>query len=164
MPRKIFDKFLPSNSKIKKNKILLKLGDKLNDVRLWGINRKSIALGFAFGMFIAMIPIPMQMLVVAFLAIIFKFNIPISITLVWITNPITMPFIFYFEYIIGSFILGKETSQFYFDINWISENMILIGSSMYLGSIVLGLFLGILSYVLVNKYWVWKINKNKRIK
>jgi uncharacterized protein (DUF2062 family) len=60
------------------------------------------------GLFCAFIPVPFQMLLAAPSAIIFSANLPVSIALVWITNPITMPPIFFFL-IFCRFSVDKQT-------------------------------------------------------
>lgn len=51
------------------------------------------------------------MLIAAPSAIIFSANLPISIALVWISNPITMPFIFYLAYKLGAMILDTPIEK-----------------------------------------------------
>jgi len=91
------------------------------------------------------------MVLVFFIAMYIKANIPISIGLVWITNPFTMPVIFYIEYYIGPIILN-ETIIYYntFSIDWISNNIYTIAFSLYTGAIIIAITTSILisySYV-----------------
>lgn len=95
MPRRLFKRYMPTPDSIKGNKSLRFLGKLIHDPNLWHLNRHSVARAMAIGLFWAMIPMPMQMLAAAAVAIPLRANLPISIGLVWLTNPITMPPIFY---------------------------------------------------------------------
>lgn len=106
MPRKLFKKYMPNEEKLKRHKHLSWLGSHIHDPNLWHLTRKSVARAFFVGLFCAFLPIPLQMLVAAFMAIFLRSNLPISIGLVWITNPLTMPPIFYFTYRVGDFLIG----------------------------------------------------------
>ena len=46
-----------------------------------------------------MLPIPGQMFIAVALAIIFTANLPISFALIFVTNPLTMPAVFYLSLI-----------------------------------------------------------------
>lgn len=61
---------------------------------------------FAVGVFTSFLPLPGQMVIAALLALWLRCNLPLSIILVWISNPITMPAIFYSTYKLGAWILG----------------------------------------------------------
>jgi uncharacterized protein (DUF2062 family) len=81
------------------------LGTLLHDPNLWHLNRHSVARAMAVGLFAAFIPIPLQMLVAAILAITVRGNMPIAISLVWLTNPITMP-VFICTYMTGAWLMN----------------------------------------------------------
>ena len=62
----------------------------MHDTKLWGFKRTSVARGCAIGLFCCMIPMPLQMLLAAAIALVWKANIPLSVALVWVSNPLTM--------------------------------------------------------------------------
>ena len=75
-------------------------------IKLRGSTR-AIAGGFALGTFIAFTPtIGIQMFLGAVLATFFNLNRPAAIIPAWITNPVTIPPIFAFNYWVGHLLLG----------------------------------------------------------
>ena len=48
------------------------------------------------------------MLLAALIAIWLKVNLPLSVALVWVSNPITMGPMFYFAYKLGALLMGEE--------------------------------------------------------
>ena len=75
---------------------------------IWKWNKQTISRAFAIGLFCAFIPLPMHTLLAGILAIAFSANILLAMFLVWINNPITMVPIYFFEYKLGSSIIGIE--------------------------------------------------------
>ena len=106
--KKLLKRYSPNANDIKNHKHLGWLSEHLHNPSLWNFNRKSISRAFAVGLFFAFIPVPFQMLLAAPGAVIFGANLPLSIALVWITNPITMPAIYYGCYKLGAWILGVQ--------------------------------------------------------
>lgn len=73
---------------------------------------REIALGFALGLFIGMSPsMGFQMVIAAAVAAFLKWDIISAAMGVWITNPLTAPFIYFLTYFVGSKIYG--TSKVY---------------------------------------------------
>lgn len=71
---------------------------------------RQIALGFAMGLFVAVSPtIGVQMGLAIFVAMLFKWSKLAAAIAVWITNPLTAPFIYGLTYLIGARILGLST-------------------------------------------------------
>ncbi len=72
-----------------------------------------------------MLPIPFQMVVAALGARLARCNLALSVGLVWVTNPLTMPLIFYINYRIGTFLLGAPVREAPSRIStrWIAEQM-----------------------------------------
>ncbi|BFM48172.1 DUF2062 domain-containing protein [Marinomonas sp. THO17] len=154
MPKNYLKKYIPNPEKLKENKALALLGSQIYEANLWHLNRRSVARAFFNGLFWAFIPMPFQMLAAAMFAIPLRANIPLSIALVWITNPITMPFVFYFNYKVGSLILGIESGKkFQLSVEWIWNKLEHIWLPLYTGSIVSGLVIGAISYVTIIVLW-----------
>lgn len=115
--------------------------------------RKFILRGSILGLSIAFIPMPMQMLAVLLFMPIFRFNMPIAIAMCWITNPLTMPFIYMIEYNVGSFILGTSIENIQFDLDWISNNFFTIFLPLYTGAIFLSTISSTIAYFTINYLW-----------
>jgi uncharacterized protein (DUF2062 family) len=163
MPKNHLRKFIPNPEKLKKSKALGILGSQIYAANLWHLNRKSVARAFFNGLFWAFIPMPFQMLASALFAVPLRANIPLSIALVWITNPFTMPFVFYFNYKFGSFILGShDNKHFQLSVQWIWDKLEHIWLPLYVGSIAAGLLAGVIGYALI--IILWRVHVIKRWK
>ena len=162
MPRKLIKKYMPDEDKLKNHKHLSWLGKHLHEPNLWHMNRKSVSRAFAVGIFCAFLPIPMQMLVAAVLALFMHSNLPISVGLVWLTNPLTMPPIFYGTYLVGAALLGgaDTTLEFEMTMEWLQESLSHIWWPLLLGSVVCGLVGGALSYFAIRVCWAWSVGRN----
>lgn len=130
---------------------------------LLSVNRKMVARAVLVGMFIAMIPMPMQMLAVIMVAPFFRFNVPIGVSLVWITNPFTMPVIYYIEYITGNVLLMKEgVDDIELSLEWFSNNIADIFIPLYVGTAFYSLLFSIGGYYLVNWLWISSVHMDKK--
>jgi uncharacterized protein (DUF2062 family) len=158
MPKDFFKKYMPDPNSVKSNKSLRFLGPLIHDPNLWHLNRHSVSKAFAIGLFWGCIPMPFQMVVAAFCAMRFKANLALSIAIVWISNPLTMPPIFYAEYLLGAWILDIPTSPFEYElsISWLKDKLFEIGIPMYLGSFISGIALSLIGYYSI--IWMWRIN------
>jgi uncharacterized protein len=157
MPRRLFKRYMPNPEMIRDHKSLRFLGTLLHDPNLWHLNRHSVARAMAAGLFAAFIPAPMQMLIAASLAIPIRANLPISVGLVWLTNPLTMPPIFYCTYKMGSWLLGIPAMELPEELTWewISGELSIVWKPFLLGSVVTGALLGALAYGTTMLYWRW---------
>ncbi len=164
MPRHLIKRYTPDPAALKKHKYLRHLGALLHDENLWHLNRRSVAGGVACGLFWAMIPIPAQMVAAAFSAVVFRINLPISVALVWLTNPITMPPVFYFSYLVGTWLTGTpaHVGEFQLSLEWIAAEIDAIWKPLYLGSVVVGTLLAVIGYAAVRLYWRWHVLKRFR--
>ena len=162
MPRRLFKRYMPHPDRIKDNKSLRFLGGLIHDPNLWHLNRHSVARAMAVGLFWAMIPMPMQMLAAAALAIPLRANLPISIGLVWLTNPITMPPVFYCTYKLGAWLMDLPSVQMPDELSmaWVTAELAVLWKPLYLGSLVAGLAIAVLGYAGTMLYWRWWVQRS----
>jgi uncharacterized protein (DUF2062 family) len=155
MPKKTLKRFMPSHETIKSHKYLKMFGSLLHDPNLFHLNRRSAAGAFAVGLFVAFLPIPFQMVVAAALAILVRINLPISITLVWVSNPFTMPPLFYGAYLVGVWLTGVNEKAFRFELSWqgLVDSFGHLGYPFLIGCGVCGIIAGGIGYVFIRLLW-----------
>ena len=159
MPKKFIKRYTPDKETIRNHKYLRVFGKLLQDPNLWHLNRRSVSGAFAVGLFWAFIPIPFQMVTAAATAIPARVNLPISVALVWITNPVTMPPMFYFTYLVGTWILNEPAQEVEFEltVDWLMHSINGIWLPLYLGSLICAIVAAALGYVLIRGYWRWHV-------
>jgi len=163
VPRATLRKILPTHKKIQENKMLKVFGKLLHKKEIWSLSRKKVLGGVFIGVFITFIPMPFQMVLVALLAILLNVNLPIPMTLIWLSNPLTMPFIYYFEYELGNILLNKQDA-IEFSFESMQENLSLIALSLYSGAFVLCSILSVVCVFILNILWINKVKKSRKIK
>jgi uncharacterized protein (DUF2062 family) len=173
MAKKFFKQWMDELKHIRDHEHLKVFGNFIHDPNLWHLNRYSVSTAFSVGLFAAFMPMPFQMVLAGALAIFFKANLPISVALVWLTNPITMPPLFYLSYKVGAWVLRmpfQANIQYELSLHWIAETFHSIGAPFLLGCIILGLVSGTLCNILIRLYWrivimkEWHSRKEKRRK
>ena len=155
MPKRLIKRWMPDQQTLKEHKHLRLFGKLLLDANLWHLNRRSAAGAFAVGLFMAWIPVPFQMLLAAGGAILFRVNLPLSVALVWLTNPLTMPPLFYAAYVVGCHLLGQPSQhiEIEFTWSWLTSVFETIAPPLLLGSLVLAILSSITGYVVVRGLW-----------
>ncbi|SIS76200.1 DUF2062 domain-containing protein [Neptunomonas antarctica] len=161
MPRKLIKKFMPDEAFLRNHKYLSWMGSHLHDPSLWHLTRKSVAKAFLVGIFCAFLPIPMQMLVAAILSLFVRSNIPISVSLVWITNPLTITPVFYFTYVVGTYLLNTPVLdiELKFTYEALSHDLSAIGWPLLAGSLFCGVIFSLIGYFSVSFLWIWHVRK-----
>jgi uncharacterized protein (DUF2062 family) len=155
MPHKLLKKYSPSQKSIRENRALGCLGESIHQPNLWHMNRRSVSKAFAIGLFCAWIPTPMQTIMAAVLAVYYRAHLPLSVVLVFVTNPITIPPMFYFAYKLGSFLLGMDTEAVSMDLSWewFTTTLGDIWRPLLFGSFILGIISSIIGYFTINALW-----------
>lgn len=164
MPRRLFKRYMPDPTSIREHKSLRFFGKLLHDPNLWHLNRHSVARAMGVGLFAALIPMPAQMLLAAALAIPLRGNLPIAVSLVWLTNPLTMPPVFFVTYMTGAWLLQvpPRTLPDELTFQWITDQLSTLWQPFLLGSVVCGVVLGILGYFTTMLYWRWWVGRQWR--
>lgn len=155
MPRKFLKRFMPDHKKIKEHKHLRFFGKLLHDPALWHLNRHSVAMAFAVGIFFAWMPVPFQMVLAAGGAILFHANLPLSVVLVWLTNPVTMAPMFYGAYLLGAWIMGSGEQEFAMELSWdwLVHGMGEIWQPFLLGCFAFGIISAVIGYLGIQCAW-----------
>ncbi len=170
MPRKTLKSILPSPHRMRRSGNLAVLGEWVYEGNLWHINRYSASMAFFVGLFLAFIPVPGQMLLAALGAVLLRCNLPLSVGLVWITNPVTAPAIFFLAYQVGALVIDVPVQdvQFTLSVEWLQTGLSMVWKPLIVGSLLCGLFFGSLGYFVVNVLWrirvarQWKKRKIRR--
>jgi len=126
-------------------------------------NRRMVSKGVFIGLFIAFIPMPMQMALVIAMMPFFKFNVPIALAMCWLSNPFTMAPMYYVEYMTGSFLLGSEPLNVEMTVEWFSENIDDIFIALYSGAFFYSLSISSFVYYLVNYFWKSSVHRDKKL-
>ncbi len=142
----------------------------LRDPDIFHLTRRSAAGGVAIGLFIAFLPVPGHMLIAALLSILLRVNLPLAVLMVWVTNPLTMPPIFYMAYRLGATILDRPLRQVEFEISlsWFQGTFMEIWPSLFAGSLVFSVVTSVIGYITIRLIWrlsvveKWERRKQKK--
>jgi uncharacterized protein (DUF2062 family) len=165
MPRRFFRRV--SNNYLQKQEkpwYLRPFSSVMAHPTFFSVSRRSICGALWAGLFVALIPMPAQTVAAALLALLLRVNLPVAVVAVWVTNPITMLPIFYFEYGLGCLILDLPMQAF--DINlswdWLAEELQGKWKPLLLGSFITATVTASLAYVAVSVTWRWLVTLRYR--
>jgi uncharacterized protein len=157
-------RFIPERRALDRQGHLRLFGTLLQDPNLWHLNRRSASGAFAVGLFVMYLPPLGQMLIAAAGAIVFRVNLPISVALVWISNPLTIPPMYYFSYRIGSWVLGQESGPFRMEL-WLDwRHWIEVLGPLAIGGLICGTVCAIAGYLAVQGIWRWNLMRQIRLR
>ena len=161
MPKKLLKRLFPNLNALRNDRSMEIFGHAGREPNLWHLNRRSVARAVAVGLFCAFVPIPGQMIVAAALAIIVRANIPISVILVWVSNPLTMPMLFYTTYKFGTLILDVQLQpfQFEFSLNWLFTELQDRWQPFLVGCLCSGALVAAIGYASISIYWRWYVSQ-----
>lgn len=156
MRRRVKQQFLKSRT-LKNHQILGHFGEMFDRRQLWHVTRHSVAKAVAIGIFSAYLPIPLEMIVAAVLAFIWRANLPISVLLIWISNPFTWAILWGPPYLLGAAILGEsEQPMQLMSRVWVEQHY----SALFLGCFLAGLAMATAAYFTVHLLWRMEVIKH----
>lgn len=136
------------------------LGQRLHDPELWHLGRRAVAGGVGLGFFLAFVPLPIQMVLAAPFALLFRVNLPVTLVALWLTNPLTMAPLFLFAFKIGSWITGegKQVSDLDLELSFSSMGALLdeIWWPLAVGCLVCGVSAAAVGNAGVR--WLWRLH------
>ncbi len=154
--RKIVKQQFLKSRQIKEHRILGYFGSAFDRRQLWHVTRHSVAKAVAVGIFSAYLPVPMEMLIAALLAFILRANLPISVLLIWISNPFTWAILWGPPYVLGAFLLGEADEPVQLMTRaWIEQHY----SALLLGCTLVGLAMAVAAYFTVQLLWRLEVVK-----
>jgi len=138
---------------------------------LWHLNRHSVGRAFIVGIFCAFLPLPFQMVIAAFIAFYANSNLPVSVGLVWISNPITIPPMFYATYQFGTYLLDipTRTIEVELSLEWALAELNQIWQPLFVGSLTAGVIFSMIGYFAISIFWRmhiinhWKQRHERRV-
>ncbi len=132
---------------------LKKIRAKLHEAIALESSEKSLAAGFAVGVFFSFTPlVSLHMVLALLVAVIFRLSKIAAIAGAWVNNPYTMPFVFYACFRLGKWILGVRLPTPVFDpldLGTILKVARPYAAPLFLGTTIVGLLAALLGYVIV---------------
>jgi len=126
----------------------------------FNFNRKMITLGLLVGLFWGFIPMPMQMAGVMATTPFLRFNVPLGLATVWLSNPFTYGPLWYLEYWTGNLILGREGLEgIELTMHWFKSHWDDIVVPLYVGTAFYATVCSYLIYLFINWLWIRSAHK-----
>ncbi len=163
--KKIISKLLPNYQSMKHYLGSSRYADKILNSNCLHITHRSVSRAVGIGLFFAFLPIPLQMILAATTAILFRANIMIAIIMTWITNPITFLPFNYLIFSVGHYV--TQNDEVFHSIPTISFNALYsstiinvygewlkqAGISFLVGIPIVATLSAIFGYILVEILW-----------
>ncbi len=136
----------------------------MHNPNLWHLNRNSVANGIAVGLFIAFVPLPLQMLLAAAISIAIGCNLAIAVIFVWISNPLTMAPLFYGAYRLGAWVLDVPATKMGFEvsIDWLMTQFGAVWEPFLLGCFLSGTLAALIGNGLARLLWRFHVIRSWR--
>ncbi len=141
--------------KFHRNKYIVKFSAFVNAENLWHFHRESVAKGIAVGVACGWIPLPFHTVIAIFLAIVMDCNIPLAVTAIWVANPLTMPFMYYFAYELGRKIMGVHLPAMHahLTMQYTIDALHELWQPVLLGCLICALVSGLVVYLSIHIIW-----------
>ncbi|WP_294273871.1 DUF2062 domain-containing protein [Propionivibrio sp.] len=155
---------VPSREQLEANPWLRGLAPCLANPKLWHCSRRGVAMGVAIGLFVGLLIPVAQILLAATAAVLLRANVPIAAAGTLVTNPLTVPPIYYAAYHLGTWATGTSATAAVSLANPFSilESLGSIGLPLFAGLAITASFAAITSYLLISRAWIWHVAAKRR--
>lgn len=162
MLRKLIRRWTPTPEQVRDHPHLRRVAHLLHDAALWSLNRRTVSGAVGLGLFIAFVPVPLQMLVAALVATAVRVNLPIAVAMVLVTNPVTVPPLYWAAYELGANLIGRPGLGFDSvpHLSWFLEAIGQVWQPLLLGLLVMGAVIGVIGYAAVRLLWRIHVMRN----
>ncbi|MGA7105756.1 MAG: DUF2062 domain-containing protein [Candidatus Deferrimicrobiaceae bacterium] len=130
-----------------------KIWGKLHEAVAADSDERSLAAGFAVGVFFSFSPlVTLHMVLALLVAVVLRVNKMTTMVGVWVNNPYTMPFVFYGCFRLGEWILGMDIPPPSFEtytLKAVLKAAVPYAAPLFLGTTIVGLAAAVLAYVVV---------------
>ena len=160
MPKRFLRRYLPTPKELRGySSLRFALGSRLHDPDLWHLNRRSASGAVAVGLFVAWIPLPIQMIVAGLIALAVRVNLPVSVLMVWVSNPLTMGPMYWSAWYLGSALLDAPRVPVAFEptFAWLYAEVGNIWQPLGLGCLLLGVTSAALGFAVSRLFWRYHV-------
>lgn len=156
--------WVPSRERLEANPWLRGLAPHLAHPKLWHWSRRSVAAGMAIGLFIGLaIPVA-QILLAAAAALVLRANVAVAAAGTLVTNPLTVPPIYYAAYQLGTWATGTPAPAAFSldDPSVVVEHLGAVGVPLVAGLGIAGSVAAVAAYLLISQAWAWRVVAKRR--
>jgi uncharacterized protein (DUF2062 family) len=172
MPRRLFKQLSRQRHHLRTRWYMKPFQSVFGESSYWSLNRRNVTRAVALGLFIAFLPPPIpHTLMAVFAAIALRVNIPVTLTSIFITNPVTMGPLYYAAYWVGCHVLGDTPMTRLPKAapgDWLPAFHGPILEPFIIGCLLLGLAVAVLGYIVLGLSWhlslVYKFYQRKRLR
>ncbi len=170
MAKFFFKRILPTREKLNRYRILNPIISRISSAAIWQVNRRSISIAVAIGIFFGAQPVPIQMAMAGITAGLLRVNLPCAILFTFWSNPFTAAPIYYFNYRIGAWLL--QSPAHHINADALQDNSLISAGGrilvpLFSGSLLVGMVAAAVSYLVIFYWWritimLHKIDRGRR--
>lgn len=160
MPRRLLQKIVPDPQSLQGRWPVRIFGQRIADPQLWTLHRRAVTYGFAAGIVICFVPLPVHLLLAVIAALVWRLNLPVVYGTTWLfTNPFTAVPLYYLAYRVGATVLRMPEQHFRFvaDWRWLHHGLSPVWKPFAVGCMVCAIAGSVLGWVALETLWRWHV-------
>lgn len=154
----------PKREQLEANPYLRRLAPHLGHPKLWHWSRRSVAAGMAVGLLVGLAVPLVQLFPAVAVAILLRVNVPVAALATLVSNPLTLPPLYYVAYHLGTWVMGGTADV---SVSWSDPTIVLnalssIGLPLLVGLGLLACVVAMTAYLLISWAWMWNVRAKRR--